>query len=202
MKGLLLKDFYMSVKYCRAFMLIIVVFIAISFFGDENTFFLSFPALIAGMIPVTLIAYEERCKWTVYSQTLPITRAQTVSSKYIVSLISIVAVIILATIVQAIRAANLGQFDIEGFAALMFALFAISLIVPGILLPLIFKFGSEKGRIAYYIIIGIVCAATVFLRSETFSMIRMPSYLFIVIGAAVFILSWFISIKVYEKREL
>lgn len=38
MKSLLLKDFYMTLKYCRAFLLIIIVFLAVSVFGDNNMF--------------------------------------------------------------------------------------------------------------------------------------------------------------------
>ena len=43
MKGLLLKDLYMAAKYCRAFLLIVVVFLAVSFFGDDNIFFVVYP---------------------------------------------------------------------------------------------------------------------------------------------------------------
>ena len=34
MKGLLLKDLYMATKYCRSFLLVIVVFLSISFLGE------------------------------------------------------------------------------------------------------------------------------------------------------------------------
>ena len=86
MKGLLLKDFYMAAKYCRAFLLLVIVFLAVSIWGDENVFFVIYPVLIAGMIPVTLYSYDEREKWTLYSGTLPYTRTQFVSSKYLVGL--------------------------------------------------------------------------------------------------------------------
>ena len=39
MKGLLLKDFYLSWRYCRAFIVIVAVFLAVSFTGDDNIFF-------------------------------------------------------------------------------------------------------------------------------------------------------------------
>ena len=81
MKGLLLKDLYMAAKYCRAFLLIVVVFLAVSFFGDDNIFFVVYPAMIAGIVPVTLISYDERDKWDLYAGTLPYTGSQPVSSK-------------------------------------------------------------------------------------------------------------------------
>ena len=38
MRGLLLKDLYMTAKYCRAYLLIAIVFIAVSFASSENLF--------------------------------------------------------------------------------------------------------------------------------------------------------------------
>lgn len=87
MKGLLLKDFYMTAKYCRSFLLIVVVFLAVSFFGKDNVFFILYPVLISSMIPVTLMSYDEHDKWNVYSLTLPYTRGQLVSAKYLTGLI-------------------------------------------------------------------------------------------------------------------
>lgn len=203
MKGLLLKDFYMAWKYCRMFVLIIAVFLAISFFGNDNAFFLFYPAILAGMIPVTLIAYEERCKWTIYCETLPLSRAQVVSCKYIISLLGIGFVIIISGIVQAIRAAYYGQFVFAEYAAMLGTLATISLLVPSLLLPLIFKLGSEKGRIAYYLVIGITCAATaLFSFSESFSVPNVPYYVITGAGVIIFALSWLISIRFYQSREL
>ena len=86
MKGLLLKDFYLSWRYCRAFLVIVAVFLAVSFTGDDNIFFLIYPIMIASVIPMTLVSYDEHDKWTAYSGTLPYTRAQLVSTKYLVGM--------------------------------------------------------------------------------------------------------------------
>lgn len=40
MKGLLLKDLYMVVKYCKAYLLIAVVFLAVSLMGSDNLIFI------------------------------------------------------------------------------------------------------------------------------------------------------------------
>ena len=64
MKGLLLKDFYLISKYCRAFLFIMAVFIGVSFLGEGNLFFAFYPCIISGMLPMTLIAYDEqKRKW-------------------------------------------------------------------------------------------------------------------------------------------
>lgn len=40
MKGLLLKDWYMMRKYCRSYLLIAAVFIAVSLYSNDNLFFI------------------------------------------------------------------------------------------------------------------------------------------------------------------
>ena len=43
MRGLLLKDLYMMAKYCRAYLLMAVVFVAVSLFSSDNLFFIFYP---------------------------------------------------------------------------------------------------------------------------------------------------------------
>lgn len=86
MKGLLLKDFYMAWRYCRILLVLVVVFIALSWADQGSLFFLLYPIILVSMIPVTLLGYDERDRWTGYSDTLPYTRGQLVSAKYLVGL--------------------------------------------------------------------------------------------------------------------
>ena len=57
MQGLLLKDWYMIKKYCRAYLLLAIIFTVVSFFGEDNLFLIFYPCLLCGVIPVNLIAY-------------------------------------------------------------------------------------------------------------------------------------------------
>ena len=63
MKGLILKDIYMMMKYCRAYLLIIIVFTAVSFVDNGNLFLVFYPTILCGMIPVNLLSYDERSRW-------------------------------------------------------------------------------------------------------------------------------------------
>lgn len=102
MKGLLLKDWYMMKKYCMAYLLITVVFLAVSCVSD-NIFFTFYPCLLCGMIPINLLSYDERSGWIQYSGALPYTKKQIVSSKYLVGLFSTLAVMAITVVVQAIQ---------------------------------------------------------------------------------------------------
>ncbi len=208
MKGLLLKDLYMIRKYCRSYLLIIAVFILVSVASDQNFFFIFYPCLMSGMIPVTLLGYDERSKWSLYCGALPYTKTQIVSGKYLVGLFAQLAVIILSTLAQAVRMYLQGTFDVREYLALMEMVLILSCFSASISLPFIFKYGVEKGRIAYYIMIGVVCggsvaAAGVFETMQTVEISAgavMP--VLCVAAVAVYALSWYLSIVFYEKREV
>ncbi|MBR6708642.1 MAG: ABC-2 transporter permease [Clostridia bacterium] len=208
MKGLLLKDLYMVKKYCRAYLLITAVFIAVSFVSSENLFFVFYPCLLCGMIPVNLLGYDERSRWLQYSETMPYTRGQIVSGKYLIGLGAQVTVLLITGIAQAIRMSVSGTFLIGEYLVLMMLLLIMSLLASSVTLPFMFKLGVEKGRMAYYIMIGIVCAGSIvssnLLSGWTREELELNSILPIIclVGIGIYALSWYLSIVFYKKREL
>ncbi|OLA14706.1 MAG: hypothetical protein BHW14_03740 [Coprococcus sp. 43_8] len=84
MKGLLRKDLYLMIKYCRLFFILIIVF---SFAGawNNNLFFALYPITISSIIPVNLLSYDEKSNWSLYACTFPCSRKEIVSSKYILT---------------------------------------------------------------------------------------------------------------------
>jgi hypothetical protein len=208
MKGLLLKDLYMMVKYCRAYLLIAVVFSAVAFVDSSNLFLVFYPCILCGMIPVNLLAYDERSRWLQYSETMPYTRGQIVSGKYLIGLGAQAAMLIVTGITQAIRMSRDDVFQLKEYLILMILLLVISLLASSISLPFMFKLGVEKGRMAYYIMIGVVCAASVLsanlLTSEFPIQLQNNWVLPIVclVGIGIYALSWYLSIFFYKKREL
>lgn len=210
MKGLLLKDFYMTAKYCRAYLLIGIVFIAVSFAGPEsqNMFFVFYPCLLCGMIPVNLLAYDERSRWLEYSGTLPYTKAQIVSGKYLVGIIVQGAMLIAVGIAQGVRMHLAGTFGWGEFALFMGSIYAMAAVTSSISLPFMFRWGVEKGRIAYYCMIGFVCAAgylgSVFFAQGSAQTVsgRVMLALFLLVGTIIYAASWLASIALYQKREV
>ena len=209
MKGLLLKDLYMIVKYCRAYLFVAVVFIVVSFWSSDNMLFVAYPCLLSGMIPITLMAYDERSKWLEYSGTLPYSKAQIVSGKYLIGLIMQFIILGFTGIAQAF---NMSKEDPVSFLVpylLVMSMFLIFSCIPSaICLPLMFKWGVEKGRMAYYVGIGAVMAVFFIGRSiikidpglTEKSIVVLP--LLCLAGIALYALSWGLSIVFYKKREV
>lgn len=210
MKGLLLKDFYMSWKYCRSYLFIAVIFFAAAFVDGQKMFYIMYPAVLSGMVCVSLISYDEKSKWNLYAETLPVSRADSVSAKYIITAIFVSIIMLLAFAVQILSSLATVNFvfsklNMSEILAVISSVSVVALAGPAILLPLIFKFGIEKGRIAYYIVLGVACAAAFMFPAKdnfTFLLPYVSSFTIFLAALAVFLLSWFISIKLYEGRSL
>ena len=199
MKGLLLKEWYMMKKYCKTYLLITVVFLAISCVNDQNLFFVVYPCLLCGMIPVNLQSYDERSGWTHYSGTLPYTKAQLVSAKYLTGLFTMLAVLAVTGVIQTIKMSLNDVFHFDNLFVTLLAMF---------IMTFIFKFGTEKGRIVYFVMIilffvGIYAISGLFsenLKAEiSLNMLLMCLSL---AGVVLYALSWFLSISFYKRREM
>ncbi len=208
MKGLLLKDLYQINKYCRSYLLVAVLFLGVSLFSDNNIFFLGYPCLFANLLPVTLIAYDERSKWEQFCGTLPYTKAQLVSVKYLIGLILQGSILLLTGAVQAYRMIHAGTFQWQAWGMLLVMLFFISGLVTSLALPLIFKLGTEKGRVVYYIMVGALCGLSVvgvtIFKGEAVSALHSALVLPIlcVVTIVLCVVSWRVSIAFYQKREI
>ena len=208
MKGLLLKDFYMMLKYCRTYLIMVAVFIAVSFANSESFLFAFYPCMFCGMIPVSLLSYDERSKWLQYSATMPYTKAQIVSGKYLIGLCVQIAVLIVTAIAQAFRMSLNGVFVWEEYLLLVLMMVAMALFTSSITLPFMFKLGVEKGIMAYYVMIGVVCGGSV-VASKLFEEsvaqeITLNAVLpaLCLLSAGIYALSWYLSIVFFKKREL
>jgi len=208
MRGLLLKDWYMMKKYCRSYLFIAAAFIALSFVSSGNMFFVFYPCLLCGMIPVNLLGYDERSRWMQYSGTMPYTKAQIVSGKYLVGLLSQLILLVVVGAVQAAKMVVTGEFVPGEFTVLMLLMLTVSTLTSSISLPFIFKLGVEKGRTAYYVMIGFVCCAS-YMASGLFTgqlglevKPNLALAVLVVVGIGIYIFSWYMSIVFYKKREI
>ena len=215
MKGLLLKDLYMSEKYCRVFLLIVVVFFGMSLMSGPGFFLLAYPCILVGLIPASLISYDEREKWDVYSGTLPCSRRQLVSCKYLVGLIGELPVICITTVLYALGLFRMGAFDPHAVLGMAAVFLLLGLIGPAATLPFMFRFGAEKGRIAYFAVIILLCGVSAAFGSIQGSGVGenaltagivMPqagvSFFLAVLAVLLYAGSWKLSIAFYKKREL
>ena len=205
MKGLIRKDLYMIWNYGRMLLLMSAVFLAFGAMAEEqNYFFLVYPVLFAGVLPVTLISYEERDGWNSLCDTMPISRKTVVNERYVMTLLCFLALYVLTLAVQA--AVLLPKGRGAALAQLACTLPSVGLVAPAVMIPVTLRWGVEKGRIVYYFFIGVVVALGLigaqYLSGLSGEIAGVGMGAMLGASVAVFVLSWLISIRLYEKREL
>lgn len=208
MKALIHKDLAALWKYCRTYFYLCGAFLAAAVFLPEYDFLTLYPCFFMGMLPTTLIAYDERDRWERFSLTLPITRRQLVSAKYLVGLILQGGVFSLTAAAVALQGVLRGTFFWEDYLMELVLLLCLGLAAPALMLPFVFKLGSERGRLGYVIGMGVSLGVCVF-TALTLDRLGLgfsgsAAQIALVILAAVVLLypvSWFFSVRWYEKRE-
>ena len=92
MKGLLLKDAYQAWYYAKIVVVVAVVMMGVGVISMMNgaNFFIVYAGFLLGMMPMTLLAYDQTSKFNEYGAALPATKEQLVGCKYIVGLCGLV----------------------------------------------------------------------------------------------------------------
>ena len=207
MKALLYKDFCLMKKHCRAYLFVMVFILLAAVLEEDGLFMLLYPCILSGMMPVTLMGYDERSGWDRYSSMLPYTKGEMVSSKYIIGLVMQAVVMALSAAAQLCRTARFGDAGVP-LGVIMAIMITASFVSVGFCMPFMFKFGVEKGRVAYYLMIGMACgacaAASMHSGGATAAEIPgAPVWLAAAaLSAAIYAASWYVSVVWYSKREV
>lgn len=204
MKGLLLKDLYVAKKNLRAFLFMILVFTGGSLaVGGSGGFFLCYGIVMMPGITMSLISYDERYHWDSYAGAMPLSRAQLVTEKYLLHLAMVLLWLPVLVLVQHFQ--RLPAFGGSPLLLLVAGL-NMGLLLAGILLPIVFAVGVEKGRAGYYAVLlgGMVLAAVADELSTSVGFIpeAAAGVPLMLLPLAVYGLSWRIAIRLYEKRGL
>jgi len=208
MKALIYKDLVAVWKYCRTYLVMCAVFLAASVFVEEYAFLQMYPLIFMGMLVNTLIAYDERDKWDRQVLTMPVTRKQYVSAKYLTGLLLQGTVLVLTVLAHALQLHLAGSLVWDAFWLDIAMLVVLAVSAPSLILPFIFKNGSEKGRMAYLIVFGtlfaLVAAGGIVLDKlgMVVELTELPMSIVSVVAAVVlYPASWALSVHWYGKRE-
>ena len=213
MKGLLLKDAYQIWHYAKGVIVATVVMMGAGVVTIMNgaNFFIVYAGFLMGMMPMTLLAYDQASKFSEYSGVLPVTKEQLVGSKYIIGLCGLV-------LAEVFAAAALGAAQLH-WVAVDSALVISTLVQVGmttllgstILLPLSYRFGYEKAKYAFYLMVGLVAALMGFgvsANDDGLARNLLPQGIsslgllgIAVVALALYALSWRLSVAWYGKAE-
>ena len=207
MKALLLKEFLLLRMYKVWFIMLIAVF---GLFG----IFVPYASLFIPLFLSTAMCgntnNDEKSKWTVYSQSLPFERKLYINAKYDVVLIIAIATSIFNTVIYLISSLiGTSHFNIRALILMWAVGFGISLLPFSISMPFGYRFDSKISAIVIIIVFFVpVVVVPMGSRVDLINKLVSPfpavstSLIAMAVIIAVFLLSWFISVKIYEKRDL
>lgn len=203
MKGLILKDIYTLIKQTRIILILIIIFSITPGYSGAN-----FAVIYGAMLPITALAYDERCKWNTLAAMMPYSARDIVLSKYLLGYITVGAATLLTVTVQAFIALfrNSASDDTGIISFLLIALTATAILA--INLPIMFRMGVEKGRyIFFFLLAAFTIAATAFgnkLGDIALNIDITPLGIFLCFLLAAVILnaaSILISMKIFSKKS-
>lgn len=140
MGGLILKDLYGLKQQLKIYIIIAVVWLLIAVTTRDMSFFSGLVMMFTFLVPITSLAYDEKSRFDAYALTMPVKRSDIVLSKYLLSLIC-GAVCALAGFFVNVICMN----DIFETAVVTLILLCVGIFFSSIVLPLLFRFGVEKG---------------------------------------------------------
>ena len=201
MKGLLLKDFYNVKNLILYYALVAAVFAVVSVVSSNIYFFCGFMIFISVGLVSSTISYDAQDKWDSYALSSGVSRRTAVLSKYVFTVVTILCSLALGLIL----ALALGYRQAVDFLPVVAYSFAGVLSV-GIVLPCFFRFGVEKARVIYMIVIVFTVALMVggislFERLNFAAQAPWMLVLLAVLSVAILAISYFVSLRIYRNKE-
>ena len=197
MKGLLIKNALMMKRTLFLYALLIVV---LSFGNDSGLLFALFYSL---MLPINVIALDERSHFDRLLPMLPLNSTRCVLDKYLFTYAGLAAMTAVACAIASIR---------EGISAVLplcLLGMGITLMAHALSIPLLIRFGVERGRLLYLLLFvgqAALLAAAVAMVGDVFDLSKIGmmtiGLVLLLLGATLNGLSIRVAVKMYERKTL
>lgn len=208
MLGMIKKDLFMIKNSLKSIIFALIIFVFYTIMFDMDMYFLL--PFMTLMISITTFSYDDFNNWHSFASTLPQGKVNVVKSKYITTISLIVITTIISVAFNYIMGGIKGTLNMEeSLSSIMGELLAI-IFMMSVLFPVLFKYGSEKGRIAMFTlgfgIVGLFVLLKKIVKIEipTTLISFLDSHFLIVFIIAIIVLigiSYVVSKKIYSKRE-
>ena len=209
----LVKMSYSNLNAVKSILLIsIILFIVGSLI---NPIFLNMLiGIIVYQMTYQVIAYEESYGIDYLIASLPVTKKEYITSRYIFGLTStIISILIFTVTYRLVLTFSSKSYDIIDFKTMLTVGIASSIILVSVLIPSILKFGIVKGRVFITIVgLSIVMAPASLISAmaeEKEAMIFLSKIneigigtIFLIVSVVVMIISYIISQKIYRNKQV
>lgn len=214
MTGLIYKDFINVWKSMRTILLLFLLICGVLSVASPGT---GTPAgmlcFVACSLPITCLSLDERSGWDRFAAASPLPRWKSVMSKYLVLLFSGLGAVVVAIVLSAVGFIAKGMTPTLESMSFPLVVAGLSIAAIGLTLPFMFKFGSEKGRIFFFLVVFAICGPILVIASmggdsinawiaanATFAVPLLGGGLFLLV-LAILTVSFLISCRIYNKKD-
>ena len=214
MTGLIYKDFLALKGHLSTYVVFFVIYGGLCIAGVFS------PSVLAGMVvlisiitPMTPVTSDDISRWNRFAVASPACRRGVVAGKYLFTLLMVLlsAVLVAVLLVVLALAGGLGDGSLAEYLLATLACGGIALLLNGVPLPLLLKFGAEKARMismALFLVVFGGFALVGLAAGNGFTLPAPPAWviaaipgLLAILSVGGFVLSYFIAQAVYAKKE-
>ena len=209
MIGLIYKDLMVMRKTLALYMVIFVVYGYMGIAYDQGGLLIAMVLVMSSILPVSSIAYDERCKWDKIANTAPLSRKEIVMAKYLFAILLTVFSVAVCFVIYLFDS----RMPMTEKLIMCYMLTMGGMLYQALLLPVNIKFGAEKGRnimlaIMFVPVLLVVAvsntglvdlpAVVLFLENNE----HLIPYIVTATVAVVYAASVTLSVKIYENKDL
>lgn len=211
MKGLLLKDFYITKSTMIYMLLFSVVYSILAVLFSGNIIFSFLMVIMLGTIGATSFEYESKTNWDKYEGALPLTIKKRVAIKFFLPLAYIITTSIIIFIAVCVTEKLFNRLNIVANISLLIISVSMALIIASLYITFTYKFGIAKSKI-FLIIICAIFGGIVGLLASSYSHSRLvqniininleiKSIIFIIFGLIFAFIMYNISVHIVNKNK-
>ncbi|MBM7715187.1 ABC-2 transporter permease [Siminovitchia sp. FSL H7-0308] len=218
MRGLFLNQYFTVEKSLRNYVFISVVIVCLLIISN-NEMMLSFATWLPILFMITpafeALKHESSSGWNKFVLALPIKRSQVVQSHYIFYSLIMLSGIILTFVLFVLTDLIMGQNQTTTAVYSIMNGVGLALIIGFVTYPLTYHYGTEKSDMI--LMMGVLAAIGLFFLSEwiykgileNFGAPLSPntnhdllfSSSFLLINLFLFIISYFVTLQIYKRKE-
>ena len=214
MTGLIYKDFLALKGHLSTYVVFFVIYGGLCIAGVFS------PSVLAGMVvlisiitPMTTVTSDDISRWNRFAVASPACRRGVVAGKYLFTLLMVLlsAAVVAVLLGLLSLSGGLGEEPLPEMLLATLACGGIALLMNGVTLPLLLKFGAEKARLVSMALFLLVFGGIALLglaMDNGFVLPALPAWLaaalpglLAIVSVGGFALSYCISQAVYAKKE-
>ncbi|MCR4997456.1 MAG: ABC-2 transporter permease [Butyrivibrio sp.] len=216
MKSFLIKDFIL-LKQRKSFFMVYFLMIVAMIYTKNIVFFIDYFSILAMILAFSTMSYDSHDNGMVFLMTMPNARKNYARAKYALCGILLLASWVVPYLVKVVS--SIKEYNMINIADILLdsiIIIPICILICSVMIPVMLKFGAEKGRLVLALGFGtLTIIAVVIMKTEIlsnlfglailevgnlfgFEILGIAACVVILIGLVVSII---ISDKIMEKRE-